>query len=223
MAQPRFKAPSLQELILAAQSGPTGAESIEAAREGTKRGLGTSLRLQEISARKEEAAQEMKTRAQELKLKVEAGQREQLKLTETTRAAKATEGQKRREARPTKTLKEAQAEQALAQAEFLRRKPGSPKDVPLSDVALDIQAEKEAQAFGKTLAAGAGRFGTPNLPEIIAVQKELRLQALKDARDQAQAQDNFVPVQKADGTTGKVPQESLDAFLQANPGSKVVE
>ena len=215
MAQPRFKAPSLQELILAYQSGPKGGAELEAVRGGLRTGLGTGLGIQK-------SQEEAKERAQTLKLKLEEFQLEKGKAKEAKRATGVSEIAAGKAAKSKQALEAAKTEQAEAQAEFLRRKPGSARQVPKSDVDLDIQAEKDAQSFAKTISAGTGTFGLPNLPELKAAFKEQRLIELKTARDQ-EIESDFIRVMKADGVTGKVPKASLETFLQTFPGSKVIK
>ena len=210
MAQPRFTAPSLQELVLAYQSGPKGGAELEAVRGGLKSGLGIGINLQD--------------RARKLKSQLEEFKLEQGKARETKRATRVSEAAAVPAAKSKQALESAKTKESEARAEFLRRKPGSPPrgKPPLSDLEIDIQAEKDAQAFIKTYTAGTGVFGQPELAEIKNMFKDQRVTEMIEARDK-EIEENLVRVIKADGTTGRVPKEKLDSFLQTFPGSKVIK
>ena len=74
MAQPRFKAPSLQELILAFQDTGSG-DKLRAVQEGFRSGIKTGTSLADRVVQRQEQKAELKRRAAELKSKVGAAQK----------------------------------------------------------------------------------------------------------------------------------------------------
>lgn len=221
MAQPRFRAPSLQELTTAFRV--PGGQRIRAGMEGLEKGfkLGSTIlgQQEDRASRRAQAAQKLKEFEAETKLAGRKATTEEAKTKETKRAARAEEKRLTAEAPSKKALRDAQAAQARAQAEFLSRKPGSTKLLPPTDVELSEQATKETDAFLKTLTAGTGIFGRP---ELEAQREELiaqRTTELIQLRDQEKAPT--LPEPKATFTTMEEAQAAM-ASGQIQSGDRVL-